>query len=165
MTLSQVTCLCCLVAGHTTSTSRCSKIPNTKSPWSRQKEKKPSEVRGLLGFSQRRVFPWDCTCLDVAASVPMAVCGQWVPGQGIPEKPEPVVQSHSSQQRCQPQHPWGGSWWGHTVSISGGGWGSLCPLHPIEANREVWWDWEILQYWVSAYQDSLVWVPSWVPFH
>uniref|UniRef100_A0A8C3EBW0 Jade family PHD finger 2 n=2 Tax=Corvus moneduloides TaxID=1196302 RepID=A0A8C3EBW0_CORMO len=29
---------------HTTSTSRCSKIPNTKSPWSRQKEKKPSEV-------------------------------------------------------------------------------------------------------------------------
>ncbi|KAF2986003.1 hypothetical protein EK904_002160, partial [Melospiza melodia maxima] len=28
---------------HTTSTSRCSKIPNTKSPWSRQKEKKPSE--------------------------------------------------------------------------------------------------------------------------
>ncbi|XP_071426777.1 E3 ubiquitin-protein ligase Jade-2 isoform X2 [Pithys albifrons albifrons] len=29
---------------HTTSTSKCSKIPNTKSPWSRQKEKKPSEV-------------------------------------------------------------------------------------------------------------------------
>ncbi|KAM6116530.1 E3 ubiquitin-protein ligase Jade-2 isoform 2-T2 [Pterocles gutturalis] len=29
---------------HTTSTSRCSKIPNTKSTWSRQKEKKPSEV-------------------------------------------------------------------------------------------------------------------------
>ncbi|KAM6056468.1 E3 ubiquitin-protein ligase Jade-2 isoform 2-T3 [Chlamydotis macqueenii] len=29
---------------HTTSASRCSKIPNTKSPWSRQKEKKPSEV-------------------------------------------------------------------------------------------------------------------------
>ncbi|XP_014738890.1 PREDICTED: protein Jade-2 isoform X4 [Sturnus vulgaris] len=29
---------------HTTSISRCSKIPNTKSPWSRQKEKKPSEV-------------------------------------------------------------------------------------------------------------------------
>uniref|UniRef100_A0A8C5JFZ0 Jade family PHD finger 2 n=1 Tax=Junco hyemalis TaxID=40217 RepID=A0A8C5JFZ0_JUNHY len=29
---------------HTTSTSRCSKIPNTKSPWLRQKEKKPSEV-------------------------------------------------------------------------------------------------------------------------
>ncbi|XP_042706819.1 E3 ubiquitin-protein ligase Jade-2 isoform X2 [Chrysemys picta bellii] len=29
---------------HTTSVSRCSKIPNTKSSWSRQKEKKPSEV-------------------------------------------------------------------------------------------------------------------------
>uniref|UniRef100_A0A8C3LFX6 Jade family PHD finger 2 n=1 Tax=Chrysolophus pictus TaxID=9089 RepID=A0A8C3LFX6_CHRPC len=29
---------------HTTSASRCSKIPNTKSSWSRQKEKKPSEV-------------------------------------------------------------------------------------------------------------------------
>ncbi|XP_075756510.1 E3 ubiquitin-protein ligase Jade-2 isoform X3 [Pelodiscus sinensis] len=29
---------------HTTSVSRCSKIPNTKSNWSRQKEKKPSEV-------------------------------------------------------------------------------------------------------------------------
>ncbi|XP_060096434.1 E3 ubiquitin-protein ligase Jade-2 isoform X1 [Heteronotia binoei] len=29
---------------QTTSTSRCSKIPNTKSGWSRQKEKKPSEV-------------------------------------------------------------------------------------------------------------------------
>ncbi|KAM9373375.1 E3 ubiquitin-protein ligase Jade-2 isoform 2-T2 [Phaethornis superciliosus] len=29
---------------HTTSASRCSKIPNTKSTWSRQKEKKPSEV-------------------------------------------------------------------------------------------------------------------------
>ncbi|XP_064377195.1 E3 ubiquitin-protein ligase Jade-2 isoform X2 [Dromaius novaehollandiae] len=29
---------------HTTSASRCSKIPNTKSGWSRQKEKKPSEV-------------------------------------------------------------------------------------------------------------------------
>ncbi|XP_015149578.2 E3 ubiquitin-protein ligase Jade-2 isoform X2 [Gallus gallus] len=29
---------------HTTSTSRCSKIPSTKSSWSRQKEKKPSEV-------------------------------------------------------------------------------------------------------------------------
>ncbi|XP_067160837.1 E3 ubiquitin-protein ligase Jade-2 isoform X4 [Apteryx mantelli] len=29
---------------HTTSASRCSKIPNTKSNWSRQKEKKPSEV-------------------------------------------------------------------------------------------------------------------------
>ncbi|XP_057265396.1 E3 ubiquitin-protein ligase Jade-2 isoform X2 [Pezoporus wallicus] len=29
---------------HTTSASRCSKIPSTKSPWSRQKEKKPSEV-------------------------------------------------------------------------------------------------------------------------
>ncbi|XP_026713779.1 E3 ubiquitin-protein ligase Jade-2 isoform X1 [Athene cunicularia] len=29
---------------HTTSASRCSKIPNTKSAWSRQKEKKPSEV-------------------------------------------------------------------------------------------------------------------------
>ncbi|XP_039339352.1 E3 ubiquitin-protein ligase Jade-2 isoform X2 [Mauremys reevesii] len=29
---------------HMTSVSRCSKIPNTKSSWSRQKEKKPSEV-------------------------------------------------------------------------------------------------------------------------
>ncbi|XP_035194420.1 E3 ubiquitin-protein ligase Jade-2 isoform X2 [Oxyura jamaicensis] len=29
---------------HTTSASRCSKLPNTKSNWSRQKEKKPSEV-------------------------------------------------------------------------------------------------------------------------
>ncbi|OXB76698.1 UNVERIFIED_CONTAM: hypothetical protein H355_008737 [Colinus virginianus] len=29
---------------HTTSASRCSKIPSTKSSWSRQKEKKPSEV-------------------------------------------------------------------------------------------------------------------------
>ncbi|XP_069725479.1 E3 ubiquitin-protein ligase Jade-2 isoform X3 [Phaenicophaeus curvirostris] len=29
---------------HTTSASRCAKIPNTKSTWSRQKEKKPSEV-------------------------------------------------------------------------------------------------------------------------
>uniref|UniRef100_A0A8C4UXI8 Jade family PHD finger 2 n=1 Tax=Falco tinnunculus TaxID=100819 RepID=A0A8C4UXI8_FALTI len=29
---------------HATSASRCSKIPNTKSTWSRQKEKKPSEV-------------------------------------------------------------------------------------------------------------------------
>ncbi|XP_054024183.1 E3 ubiquitin-protein ligase Jade-2 isoform X1 [Dryobates pubescens] len=29
---------------HTTSASRCSKIPSTKSAWSRQKEKKPSEV-------------------------------------------------------------------------------------------------------------------------
>ncbi|KAG6941144.1 jade family PHD finger 2, partial [Chelydra serpentina] len=29
---------------HTTSVSRCSKLPNTKSSWSRQKEKKPSEV-------------------------------------------------------------------------------------------------------------------------
>uniref|UniRef100_A0A8B9C1X6 Jade family PHD finger 2 n=1 Tax=Anser brachyrhynchus TaxID=132585 RepID=A0A8B9C1X6_9AVES len=29
---------------HTTSASRCSKLPNTKSSWSRQKEKKPSEV-------------------------------------------------------------------------------------------------------------------------
>lgn len=53
----QLICLCCLIAGHTTSTSRCSKIPNTKSTWSRQKEKKPSEVRRLLGFCQRRVFP------------------------------------------------------------------------------------------------------------
>ncbi|PKU31199.1 protein jade- hypothetical protein [Limosa lapponica baueri] len=37
---------------HTTSASRCSKIPNTKSTWSRQKEKKPSEVR-LKGIKAR----------------------------------------------------------------------------------------------------------------
>lgn len=31
-------------------------------------------------------------------------CGQWVQ-----EQPEPLVQSHSSQQQCQVQFSWGGS--------------------------------------------------------
>lgn len=36
---------CVLSAGHTTSASRCSKLPSsTKSGWPRQNEKKPSEV-------------------------------------------------------------------------------------------------------------------------
>lgn len=36
---------CVLSAGHTTSASRCSKLPSSTKPgWSRQNEKKPSEV-------------------------------------------------------------------------------------------------------------------------
>lgn len=45
LALQELLMSCVLSVGHTTSASRCSKLPsNTKSGWPRQNEKKPSEV-------------------------------------------------------------------------------------------------------------------------